>query len=179
MFLDNSLWQNAMLIALFNTMIFSYYSLAPFLFKQLGWSSEKFGWTGLLLAISSLMGSLLNRKLLASNIEPEILVRHACYITMLSSMIAWILQTTVWILIPMAGVVLAYGIAIPNILSQALRHYREQAGKAGALFGLTYYLLLGCMLGLAGLVQQLGLVLTVCASVALILKIRLKYDQYN
>ncbi len=91
-------------------------------------------------------------------------------IVMLSSVIVWILQTTVWILIPMAGVVLAYGIAIPNILSQALRHYREQAGKAGALFGLTYYLLLGCMLGLAGLVQQLGLVLTVCALMTLILQ---------
>lgn len=170
MFHDNSLWQNALLIALLNTMIFSYYSLAPFLFEQLGWNSKKFGWTGLLLAISSLMGSLLNRKLLASNIEPKILVRHACYIAMLSSMIAWILQTTVWILIPMAGVVLAYGIAIPNILSRALCHYREQAGKAGALFGLTYYLLLGCMLGLAGLVQKLGLVLTVCALMTLILQ---------
>jgi len=179
MFHDNSLWQNALLVALLNTMIFSYYSLAPFLFDQLGWSSETFGWTGLLLAISSLIGSLLNRKLLASNIEPEILVRHACQLAFLSSLIAWILQTTVWILIPMTGVVLAYGIAIPNILSQALRHYREQAGKAGALFGLTYYLLLGCMLGLAGLIQQLGLVLTVCASVGLILKPSLKYDQYT
>lgn len=65
---------------------------------------------------------------------------------------------------------LAYGIAIPNILSRALCHYREQAGKAGALFGLTYYLLLGCMLGLAGLVQKLGLVLTVCALMTLILQ---------
>jgi len=179
MFHDNSLWQNALLVALLNTMIFSYYSLAPFLFDQLGWSSETFGWTGLLLAISSLIGSLLNRKLLALNIKPEILVRHACQLAFLSSLIAWILQTTVWILIPMTGVVLAYGIAIPNILSQALRHYREQAGKAGALFGLTYYLLLGCMLGLAGLIQQLGLVLTVCASVGLILKPSLKYDQYT
>ncbi|WP_414501377.1 hypothetical protein [Zymobacter sp. IVIA_12111.31 C1] len=66
-------------------------------------------------------------------------------------------------LIPVAGVVVAYGIAIPNVLSQALYHYREQAGAAGALFGLTYYSLLGAMLGLAGLVQQLGLVFIVCA----------------
>lgn len=74
----------------------------------------------------------------------------------------------------MAGVVLAYGIAIPNILSRSLCHYREQAGKAGSLFGLTYYLVLGCMLGLAGLVQQLGLVLTVCASLALLLQPKLE-----
>jgi len=68
--------------------------------------------------------------------------------------------------VPVAGVVVAYGIAIPNVLSQALRHYREQAGAAGALFGLSYYLLLGIMLGLAGMVQQLGVVLTVCALTA-------------
>ncbi|XLM22582.1 MFS transporter, partial [Chromobacterium piscinae] len=48
--------------------------------------------------------------------------------------------------LPMAGVVIAFGIAIPNVMSQALRHYREQAGAAGALFGLSYYLLLGAML---------------------------------
>lgn len=176
MFHDYSLWQNAMLVALFNTMIFSYYSLAPFLFKQLGLSSKTFGWTGLLLAISSLMGSLLNQKLLTSNIRPEILVRRACHLALLSGLIALLLQNTIWILIPMLGIVLAYGIAIPNILSQALCHYRVHTGKAGAIFGLTYYLLLGCMLSLAGLVQQLGLVLSICAFIALVFKPKLESD---
>lgn len=53
-----------------------------------------------------------------------------------------------------------------------LRHYREQAGAAGALFGLSYYLLLGMMLGVAGTVQQLGLVLSVCALLAWICSLR-------
>lgn len=160
---DDSLWRNALLVALFNTMIFSYYSLAPFLFGSLGWGARAFGWTGLLLAFASLAGSMLNRRLLASGIGPEILVRYACHLALLSGLIAWALQHSVWILLPVIGVVLAYGMAIPNILSQALRHYRQQAGAAGALFGLTYYLLLGVMLGMAGLVQQLGLVFTACA----------------
>ncbi len=43
---DRELWKNTMLVALLNTMLFSYYSLAPFLFGQLGWSSRAFGWTG-------------------------------------------------------------------------------------------------------------------------------------
>lgn len=85
---------------------------------------------------------------------------------------AWWLQHSAWILIPVFGVVIAYGIAIPNVLSQALRHYREQAGAAGALFGLSYYLLLGMMLGVAGTVQQLGLVLSVCALLAWICSLR-------
>ncbi|EHP5545192.1 multidrug effflux MFS transporter [Salmonella enterica] len=160
---DGELRKNALLVALLNTMLFSYYSLAPFLFGQLDWSDRAFGWTGGLLALASLSGSLLNRKLLTTGLLPEQLVRHACALALLSGVAAWWLQHSAWILVPVAGVVVAYGIAIPNVLSQALRHYREQAG---ALFGLSYYLLLGIMLGLAGMIQQLGLVLTVCALTA-------------
>ncbi|UWX95244.1 MFS transporter [Enterobacter mori] len=163
---DGKLWKNAMLVALLNTMLFSYYSLAPFLFGQLGWSPRAFGWTGILLALASLSGSLWNRKLLSIGLSPAQLVKNACLLALLSGIAAWILQQSVWILLPMAGIVVAYGIAIPNVLSQALSQYREQAGAAGALFGLVYYLLLGAMLGLAGIVQQLGLVLTACAVTA-------------
>lgn len=163
---DGRLWKNAALVALLNTMIFSYYSLAPFLFGQLGWSPRAFGWTGILLAFASLSGSLWNRKLLSVGFSPEQLVKNACLLALLSGIAAWVLQQSVWILLPMAGIVVAYGIAIPNVLSQALSQYREQAGAAGALFGLVYYMLLGMMLGLAGIVQQLGLVLTACAVTA-------------
>ena len=163
---DGRLWQHAMLVALLNTMLFSYYSLAPFLFGQLGWSPRAFGWTGILLAFASLSGSLWNRKLLSLGLSSERLVKYACALALLSGVIAWGLQQSAWILVPVAGVVVAYVIAIPNVLSQALSHYREQAGAAGALFGLVYYLLLGMMLGLAGIVQQLGLVLTACAVTA-------------
>lgn len=163
---DYELWKNAILVALLNTMLFSYYSLAPFLFGQLGWCSRAFGLTGLLLAFASLSGSLLNQRLLTTGLTPEQLVRYACALAALSGLVAWCLQHSAWILIPVFGVVIAYGIAIPNVLSQALRHYREQAGAAGALFGLSYYLLLGMMLGFAGMVQQLGLVLSVCALLA-------------
>lgn len=40
---DTKLWLNAILVSLFNTMIFSYYSLGPFLFERLGWESKEFG----------------------------------------------------------------------------------------------------------------------------------------
>lgn len=59
---------------------------------------------------------------------------------------------------------MAYGIAIPNILTSALAHYVDRLGTAGALLGLFYYLLLGCGLALAGWSQHLGLVL-ICSSV--------------
>ncbi|WP_414501378.1 MFS transporter [Zymobacter sp. IVIA_12111.31 C1] len=80
---DGHLWRDALLIALFNAMLFSYYSLAPFLFEQLGWSANAFGWTGLLLALASLVGSLLNKKRLASGITPTQSVRDACHLALL------------------------------------------------------------------------------------------------
>lgn len=163
---DGALWRNAMLVALFNTMIFSYYSLAPFLFDRLGWNASEFGWTGAVLAAASLAGSLLNRKLLARGGQAEALVRQACALALLSALAAWLLRESAWILLPVAGVMMSFGIAIPNVLSQALQDYREQAGAAGALFGLSYYVLLGAMLGLSGMVQQLGAVLAVCALAA-------------
>ncbi|EPU3211076.1 MFS transporter, partial [Vibrio vulnificus] len=70
---------------------------------------------------------------------------------------------SIWFLLPMMGVVMAFGIAIPNILSGALLHYREHAGSAGALFGLMYYLLIGFGLALAARVQHLGVVLVGCS----------------
>ncbi|AUH52026.1 MFS transporter [Chromobacterium sp. ATCC 53434] len=165
---DAELWRNAMLVALFNAMLFSYYSLAPFLFERLGWSPAQFGWSGAALAAASLSGSLLNRKLLGSGYQPARLLRAACRLALASGLAAWLLGDSAWILLPVAGVVVAFGVAIPNVLSQALRHYREQAGAAGALFGLSYYLLLGMMLALAGLAQNLGLVLSVCAAATLL-----------
>lgn len=36
-----------------------------------------------------------------------------------------------------------YGLAIPNLLGPALKHYGHCLGRAGALFGVAYYSLLG------------------------------------
>ena len=135
---DTKLWLNAILVSLFNTMIFSYYSLGPFLFERLGWESKEFGWTGLALAISALFASYLNRRLLAKSFKPEELIQYACLLSILSSVFVFVLQNSLWVIVPILGVVMAYSIAIPNLLSQALISYRAQAGTAGALFGFIY-----------------------------------------
>ncbi len=51
---DTGLWRSAVLVALFNTMLFGYYSLAPFLFAGLGLSAGEFGYSGILLALATL-----------------------------------------------------------------------------------------------------------------------------
>ncbi|MEN9532438.1 MAG: hypothetical protein RIQ83_1662 [Pseudomonadota bacterium] len=165
---DGGLWCCAVLVALFNTMLFGYYSLAPFLFAELGLSAREFGYSGLVLALATLIGSLLNKHLLGRGWQPSSLVRLACVLALVAGLLVWTSQDSLWFLLPMMGVVVAFGIAIPNVLSQALLGYREVAGSAGALFGLAYYLLLSLGLALAATLQDLGMLLLGCGLVAVL-----------
>jgi Bcr/CflA subfamily drug resistance transporter len=165
---DGGLWCCAVLVALFNTMLFGYYSLAPFLFTELGLSAREFGYSGLVLALATLIGSLLNKHLLGRGWQPSSLVRLACVLALVAGLLVWTSQDSLWFLLPMMGVVVAFGIAIPNVLSQALLGYREVAGSAGALFGLAYYLLLSLGLALAATLQDLGMLLLGCGLVAVL-----------
>ncbi|MBK5648633.1 MAG: hypothetical protein I4N51_17390 [Acinetobacter sp.] len=102
----------------------------------------------------------------------ELLIRYACLFAILSSLLVFALQDAAWFLAPMMGIVMAYNIVIPNVLSTVLTDYRQNAGTAGAILGLTYYLLLSVMLAIAGFAQNLGLVLAVCTCIAGFLTLR-------
>ncbi|MFB2862711.1 multidrug effflux MFS transporter [Aeromonas sp. MdU4] len=169
---DYGLWRSAMLVALFNTMLFGYYSLAPFLFSNLGLSTSEFGYSGIILALATLIGSILNKRLLSKGWMPVSLIRFAVGLAMICGLTVWASQASLWFLLPMMGIVIAFGIAIPNVLSQALLSYRDVAGSAGALFGLAYYLLLSIGLAIAGGLQSLGLVLSGCGVMALLCCLR-------
>ncbi|WP_265458298.1 multidrug effflux MFS transporter [Aeromonas salmonicida] len=165
---DGGLWRSALLVALFNTMLFGYYSLAPFLFAGLGLSASEFGYSGLVLALGTLIGSLLNKRLLGKGWQSMSLIRLATSLALGAGVVVWASQDSLWFLLPMMGVVVAFGIAIPNVLSQALLAYREVAGSAGALFGLAYYLLLSLGLALAAGLQDLGMLLFGCGLLAVL-----------
>lgn len=165
---DGGLWRSAVLVALFNCMLFGYYSLAPFLFDGLGLRVSDFGYSGVLLALATLLGSLLNKPLLGKGWQPSSLIRLACTLALVCGLLVWASQSSLWFLLPMMGTVVAYGVAIPNVLSEALRAYRAVAGSAGALFGLAYYLLLSLGLAVAASLQDLGLLLAGCGLLALL-----------
>ncbi len=131
-------------------------------------SACEFGYSGLVLALATLIGSLLNKHLLGRGWQPSSLVRLACVLALVAGLLVWASQDSLWFLLPMMGVVVAFGIAIPNVLSQALLGYREVAGSAGALFGLAYYLLLSLGLALAATLQDLGMLLLGCGLVAVL-----------
>ncbi|MDG9667746.1 multidrug effflux MFS transporter [Hahella sp. CR1] len=166
---DGHVLRHMALVALFNLTLFSYYSLAPFIFESLGYSSVEFGYSGVILAIGSLTGSLLNQAGLKRGISPTQLIRAGIAMAMLGGQGVLLTQHSLWFLAPMSLTLMSYSIAIPNILSQALVRYRANAGAAGALFGLAYYLLLGIGLIAAGWLQNLGAVLLIAATGCLLL----------
>lgn len=166
---DVDIWRSALLVALFNICLFSYYQLAPFSFFRLGLPASWFGYTGFVLAVGVGMGALVNQYLITKRWSFPALLILASALSFTGSGLVWWLSNSIWFVFAMLLVVMAYGIAIPNILARALRHYPNCMGTAGAILGLMYYLMLGLGLVLSGLLQHLGVVLTLCSGLILVL----------
>lgn len=166
---DLGIWRSALWIACFNVALFSYYSLAPFMFQRLGLSESWFGYSGVLLALGSGLGAWFNKRLLQAGYAAMQLIRLAAFCGLAGGIGVWLLQDSAAFVLPMLLIVLAFGMAIPNILGLALVEYADRLGTAGALLGLMYYLLVGAGLILAGWFQALGATLIVCNGVALLL----------
>lgn len=166
---DLDIWRSTLLVALFNIALFSYYSLGPFVFQRLGVSARWFGYSGVILALGSGLGAWLNKRLLGRGYSGPRLIRLAAVSALLGGMGVWLMQDSVLLVVAMLLVVLAFGMAIPNILGSALVNYGDRLGTAGALFGLLYYLLIGGGLLLVGWSQALGETLMLCGALALLL----------
>ncbi len=166
---DLGIWRSALWIASFNVALFSYYSLAPFQFQLLGLSDTLFGYSGVILALGSGLGAWFNKRLLKAGVAAMQLIRLAAVSGLLGGVGVWWLQDSAAFVLPMLLIVLAFGMAIPNILGMALVNYSDRLGTAGALLGLFYYLLIGAGLMLAGWSQALGETLIVCSAGALLL----------
>ncbi|MEG0926093.1 MFS transporter [Chryseobacterium sp.] len=155
---DRDIIRYCLLIMSFNVLLFSYYSLAPFIFKEQQYSSYIFGYSSVILAAGTFTGAKLNRFLLLRNISPNILVQRSTMGALVASIFVWILMDYgIYFLIPYFFIVMAFSMAIPNILSTALINYKNETGSAGALLGLIYYILIGIGLVSIGWIQNLGL----------------------
>ncbi|REC47703.1 MFS transporter [Chryseobacterium pennipullorum] len=155
---DHSIVKCCLLIMSFNVLLFSYYALAPFIFKENHYSSYAFGYSSILLAAGTFAGAKLNRFLLLKNLPPDILVKAGTLVACIASIFVWILiHRGIYFLIPYFFIVIAFSISIPNILSTALINYKNETGSAGALLGLIYYVLIGMGLISIGYIQNLGI----------------------
>ena len=167
MLADPFIWRSALLVAAFNIALFSYYSLGPFIFQRLHTALEWYGYSGVMLAAGASSGSWLNKRLLDTGHAPATLETLAAALLLGGVIAVHAMRDSVWFLAPMLAVVMAFGIAIPNVLGQALRAYGDRIGTAGAVFGLMYYLLIGAGMLLVGWTQALGGTLIVCGCTAI------------
>lgn len=155
---DREIIRCCLLIMGFNVLLFSYYSLAPFIFKEQQYSSYIFGYSSIILAAGTFTGAKLNRFLLLKSISPKILVNGSIIGAFVASAFVWIVMDYgIYFLIPYFFIVMTFSMAIPNILSTALLHYKNETGSAGALLGLIYYILIGLGLISIGWIQNLGI----------------------
>lgn len=164
---DTGLWRSVGLVAAFNIALFGYYSVAPFIFARLGLSAAQFGYSGVLLALGSGLGAWLNKRLLKRGVSGEQLVLIAAGATLVGGLLVVMLQHSWLFVVPMLLVVLAFGMAIPNVLGAALTAYQDRLGTAAAVFGLLYYLVIGAGLSLVAWAQDLGWSLLTCGLAAL------------
>ena len=174
MLTDAHIWYITLMVGLFNIALFSYYSIAPFMFEKLGASVNFFGNTGFILALGSVLGSVINMKLIRMHLSHEKIVMFASWLLLIGGFGVFIMQESVWFFIPVVLVSLAFGLAIPNLLSGALTHYRDHLGSAGALLGLFYYLVIGFGLHRAAEFGDLAMTLIGCAGIACVISI-IKY----
>ncbi|WET49401.1 MFS transporter [Chryseobacterium indologenes] len=166
---DRDIIKCCLLVMSFNVLLFSYYSLAPFIFKEQQYSSYVFGYSSIILAAGTFVGAKLNRFLILRNIAPRILVKASVTGSFIASVFVWILTGYgIYFLIPCFFIVMAFSMAIPNILSTALIHYKNETGSAGALLGLIYYVLIGSGLISIGFIQNLGISCVIFSGIGVI-----------
>tara|TARA_B100001094_G_scaffold333383_1_gene411295 strand:+ start:1462 stop:2619 length:1158 start_codon:yes stop_codon:yes gene_type:complete len=158
---DSQIRHITVLIAAFNISLFSYYQLAPFMLKILQAPSQLLGYSGGVIAVGVLVGSVLNRHWVKKKYAFNRIMLIAGLIQGVGSLGVYVLQESLLFIIPMAWVSLAYALAIPHLLAHALVHYKACAGTASALLGFSYYTLLGLGLIITSFIQNIGIVLLI------------------
>ncbi|QQU02721.1 multidrug effflux MFS transporter [Myroides odoratus] len=173
MYTDRRIWRYALLVMSYNVLLFSYYSFAPFIFESNGYDASVYGYSGIVLALGSFAGSYFNKVCISKGVSSNRLILASAVLALVSALSVCLLLLSMWFLLPVLLVVAAFGIAIPNILSQALISYKTAIGSAGALFGLLYYILIGLGLYSSSLLHHFGWVLVLFSSIAFILALTL------
>ncbi|MFB6366409.1 multidrug effflux MFS transporter [Paenibacillus elgii] len=145
---DKRVWAFGFLIGTTNGILFSYYAEAPFIFIEFfHMSPGVFGFLGIFVALSSIIGAMLSKKLL-NRIRAEKIIFLGSLITMAGAVCLTVLAlygmspSAAGLAFMVASIfilLLGIGMAIPNCLSLALVNYGDVLGTAGAIFGLGYY----------------------------------------
>ncbi|MHA2890623.1 multidrug effflux MFS transporter [Bacillus cereus] len=132
-----------------NGILFSYYGEAPFIFiNYFKMSPGLFGFLGIIVALSSILGAHTSKRLL-NLFKPEKIINIGCLVMTIGAIMLSVITLTgtqptllyaVTMLIAIFILFLGIGVTLPNCLSLALVDFQDVIGTAGSVFGLGYYL---------------------------------------
>ncbi|KKO52521.1 multidrug effflux MFS transporter [Paenibacillus sp. DMB20] len=138
------------LIGGINGVLFSYYAEAPFIFiERFHISPGVYGFLGITVALASIVGAMVSKKLLAVH-APEKIIHAGCLVMTIGALLLTFASSLAalpdamvvsCILITLFVILMGAGMALPNCLSLALVDFHDVVGTAGAIFSLGYYLL--------------------------------------
>ncbi|MFC3746836.1 multidrug effflux MFS transporter [Paenibacillus sp. GCM10012306] len=133
-----------------NGVLFSYYAEAPFIFiEHFQLSPGVYGFMGIIVALASVVGAMISRRLLTLY-APETIIHRGCLVMTGGALLLTLgsnlpgvkdILVVICILIAMYVMLIGAGMALPNCLSLALVQFHDVIGTAGAIFSLGYYLL--------------------------------------
>ncbi|WP_107839475.1 multidrug effflux MFS transporter [Metasolibacillus meyeri] len=142
------------LIGGLNGVLFSYYAEAPYIFiEQFGFSQSMYGLLGCVVAIATIIGSVISKHWLEIN-APEKIIRKGLLIALIGASFTFVISkifvepTFLQALCFIAGIFIlltGVGVALPNCLSLALVDFHDVIGTVGAIFSLGYYLFISLL----------------------------------
>ncbi|MET6996514.1 multidrug effflux MFS transporter [Chitinophaga defluvii] len=153
---DPHIWITGAWIGIMNGIVFSFYGEAPFIFiHHFGFTSSQYGFIGICEASSAFVGAMFNRHLMKRYSGPAI-IRMGIGVMLSGSMVLTVISQLplppVWFI---SGFVCSIfvifcgsGMALPHCLSNALTHYEDALGRAGAILMLYYYIVIGMVTGI-------------------------------
>lgn len=161
---DKQIWLLGFFIAAHNGIIFSLHAEAPFiLVETLKMDPKNYGLFGLALAIPFFVASMINARLLKRYSPYQLNILGTLVMVLSTSFLVLILPKAsamsheslrAIFLLSTALTIMGIGISLPNCLSISLKDYRDNAGSAGAIFGLIYYIMIGGFLSIMGLIHD-------------------------
>lgn len=148
-------WSYGLLISGVNGILFSYYAEAPFIFiDHFKMTPVAYGWTGLLIAVASLTGSLVTNRLIG-RFSGAHLMMLGLIVALLGAITMGLGAINVWVLL---GAILVtftgLNILLPIVLSNALLGFEDVIGTASGLFSFGYYLLISLLTFLMSLMHN-------------------------